>query len=77
VTGARGNTTRQLHHRRTASDGRAHRFTGARTKQRQLPAPTKKGSDPFSEGLTASAPHTPRLRTSTSTQENGSRWAAQ
>jgi hypothetical protein len=31
VTGARGNTTRQLHNRRTASDGRAHRFTGART----------------------------------------------
>jgi hypothetical protein len=46
--------------------------TTPRTQHCQLP--DEKGSDPFSKGLT---PSTPPLRTSTSTQENGSRCAAQ
>ena len=49
--------------------------TTPHTKQCQLPE--EKGSDPFSNGLILGARQTPRLRTSTSTQENGSRCAAQ
>ena len=49
--------------------------TTPHTKQCQLPE--EKGSVPFFKGLIVRTSHAPCLRTSTSTQENGSRWAAQ